>query len=102
MRGYAEKYRRYRVRRDSPPWNRTRASASDGRIGRRCTVPPSATTTSASQWAGGSTSGRSAGCSVTRIVGVEAEQREDSLPGGADRAVEPAVTTGHPRLHVRG
>ena len=39
--------------------------------------------------------------SVTGIVRVEAEQREDRPPGGADRAVQPAVAAGHPGSGLR-
>src|SRR3954452_8160822 len=70
----------------------TRPSASSGQMGRRCTVPPSAAMTSASQCGGGGGiygAGGSVVCwSVTWVVRIEAEVGEGGTPGPQDGAVD--------------
>ena len=78
-----------------------------GRIGRRCTTPPSEATTSASQCRGYGRRGRRrapAGASpsarsVSRVVGVEPVQREHRPAGVDDRARRPGP---RPRSTARG
>ena len=90
LRGYAEKYLRYRVRCERPAWKATSASASLGRIGRRCTVPPSATTTSAAQCGGaGTSSSASSSVHSTRMVLVD---RHGEIRGYYQATAADAVT----------
>src|SRR4051794_20264075 len=84
-------------------------SASPGVIGRRCTVPPSAATTSASQCGGGVpasagvsvTCGALAGpCSVTGVVRVESEVGEGGGAGAHDRPVHAVLGEGVPAVEA--
>src|SRR4051812_49599535 len=71
-------------------------SASSGQIGRRCTVPPSAATMSASQCGGGVGAGSVVVGSVTRVVRVEAEVGKGGAPGAHDGAVDAGLGEGVP------
>src|SRR6476646_7870823 len=89
-----EKYRRYSVLALIRPCMARISSASAGPDGRRCTTPPSASSTSASQCCGYPTGGAVSGSavpacgSVTRIVRVEAVQRVEHVAGLLDGPVD--------------